>query len=145
MFLSQFPITTCGRLGRDVNRLFDDVFSGFETTTRRRNAMPAMNVWEEDDCVFVEAEVPGFAEKDIEVQVAGNELTIRGERKCCQENEAATYHRRERCLGEFARTLTLPFEVNTEKVEATLKEGLLTVKVPKAESAKSRLVPVSSN
>lgn len=102
---------------------------------------PAVNVWEDDHSLFVESELPGMNLADIDVTVMGNELTIKGERKESTV-EGATYHRRERTAGTFARTMTLPVEIDTAKVTATLKDGVLMITLPKAEAARPRKIEV---
>lgn len=102
---------------------------------------PAVNVWEDDQSLFVETELPGLSLADIDVTVMGNELTIKGERKeTLPEN--ATYHRRERTVGAFARTMSLPVEIDAGRVTATLKDGVLMITLPKAEAAKPRRIEV---
>ena len=102
---------------------------------------PAVNVWEDDHSLFVETELPGMNLADVDVTVMGNELTIKGERKDTTI-EGATYHRRERTVGTFARTMTLPVEIDSAKVTATLKDGVLMITLPKAEAAKPRKIEV---
>lgn len=144
MFLKQYPLVRFGRFGRDMSRLFDDVFPGLDVSAPRRSgAFPAMNVWEDGDCVYAEAEVPGLSESDVEVHVVGNELSIQGQRAGTNGDDL-TYYCRERSVGKFARMLTLPFDIDADKVEATLKDGLLTVKLPKADSIKRRKITVSN-
>lgn len=102
---------------------------------------PAVNVWEEGDVFLAEAEVPGMPMEDLDVQVVGNELTIRGERRPAAA-EQATLHRCERPTGKFERTMLLPTDIDAEKVEARLSAGILSIKLPKAASAKARRVEV---
>lgn len=102
---------------------------------------PAVNVWEDDQSLFVETELPGLALADIDVTVMGNELTIKGERKETPV-EGATFHRRERTVGAFARTMTLPVEIDSARVTASLKDGVLMITLPKAEAAKPRKIEV---
>ncbi len=101
-----------------------------------------MNAWEEGDCLYVEAEVPGLKSENLEIGVVGNELTIRGHRGE-QPREGVAYHRQERAVGEFNRALRLPIDVDSAKVEATLTDGVLTIKLPKAESAKPRKIKIN--
>lgn len=91
----------------------------------------------------MEADVPGFKMEDLEVSVVADQLTIKGRREFPTE-EGTTFHRRERRAGEFTRTLTLPAEVDADKIEATLKNGVLTVVMPKAEAARTRKITVKS-
>ncbi|GJQ26800.1 MAG: molecular chaperone Hsp20 [Phycisphaerae bacterium] len=125
---------------REMSELLDNVFNGREARAR---TFPALNIWEEGDHLFAEAELPGLGMEDIELFVVGSELTIKGQRKPMVE-ENANYHRRERGVGEFCRTVTLPVEIDADKVEATLKNGVLTVKLPKAEAARPRKISVRS-
>ena len=85
--------------------------------------------------------MPGLNMDDIEVYVADNELTVKGQRKQA-EHEAVTYHLRERGWGEFSRVLTFPSELDSSKVEASLDNGVLTLRLPKAESVKPRKIEI---
>lgn len=135
------------RLQREVNRIFRDFgVDLFEPTAwpRLRAGFPPLNVWEDDDALYVEAELPGMSLDDIEIYVTrDNQLTIRGERKA-PEIEKGTWHRRERMFGSFTRVITLPVEVDADKVEATLHNGLLRIRLPKAETARARKIPVKA-
>jgi len=105
-------------------------------------AFPPINVWESADALHVEAELPGLQLNDLEIFVTGNnQLTIKGERKA-PAPEKSLQHRQERGFGKFARTLTLPFAVDPDKVEARLENGILQVKLAKHESAKPRKIVV---
>ncbi len=137
-----FPLSAFEDLRQEMNRLFDIRFRGANGGWRpRTRAFPAVNAWEDGDRLFIEAEIPGLTMEDIEVQVTGNELTIKGERHPV-EGENLTFHRQERGMGSFCRTLTLPTEVNAENVEAVLKDGVLTITLPKADEAKARKIAV---
>ncbi len=104
---------------------------------------PALNVWETEEALAVEAELPGFKMENIELSVMGRELTIKGERS--QESATdATWHRRERSAGTFARVLRLPFDVDAEKIAASFKDGVLHVTLPKAEAARPRRIEVKT-
>jgi HSP20 family protein len=139
MFLNRNLMLMPELFRRDLGNLFDNVFDGAVNRTR---AFPALNIWEDGDTLVAEAEVPGLTMEDVEVYVVGNELTITGKRSTQTENPE--FHRRERNTGEFTRTLTLPVEIDAQKVEATLRNGILTVKLPKAEAAKPRKIAVKS-
>ena len=100
----------------------------------RREPVDRVPIWE----------VPGVQMSNIEINVVGNELSIKGKRECgC--GEGVTIHRQERGSGEFSRFLTLPVAIDAEKVEAVLKNGVLTIKLPKAEAAKPRRIEVKTN
>jgi len=102
---------------------------------------PALNVVEDGDSILVEAEVPGLKAGDVEVSFESGELTLKGEKKF-EAKENAPVHRRERIYGAFTRTLTLPWEIAADKITAEMKDGVLTVVLPKAEVAKPRKVAV---
>jgi HSP20 family protein len=125
----------------EMNRLFDRWGDG---SYPRTAGEPALNVWEEGEDVFVEAELPGLNLKDLEIYVTGgNQLTLKGERKP-NIPEKGAWHRRERTFGPFNRTLTLPFPVDADKVDARLENGVLLLKLTKHESARPRKIPVKS-
>lgn len=98
-------------------------------------AVPALNVSEDGDQLHVEAELPGLKAEDLDITVSGNELTLKGGRKTA-DDEAATYHRRERPSAEFSRTITLPYEIDQEKVEARMQDGVLALTLRKAPRLK---------
>ncbi len=104
---------------------------------------PAVNVWEKDDSLMVEMELPGLKNDELEVSVVGDELSIKV-RRAEPQQEGLTYHRRERPVGEFARILRLPVEVEAEHVDAELRDGVLSIKLPKAERARPRKISVVS-
>lgn len=142
-------------LRREMDRMFDDFFTGFGGGRGLPAAggswngavTPIIDVSESDREVVVTAELPGLNDKDFEVTLAGDLLTIKGEKKSEHEekNGDATYV--ERRYGSFARTLRLPFEVGNEKVDASYDKGVLTVRVPKpAEAQKAvRRIEVKAN
>jgi HSP20 family protein len=126
----------------EMNRLFDRWDNG--GTQGLAVAYPAVNVWEEGDHVFVEAELPGMDPKDLEIHVTGgNQLTLKGERKP-NVPEKGVVHRQERGFGSFVRVLTLPFPVNADKVDARFENGVLLVKLAKHEAAKPRKIAVKA-
>ena len=103
---------------------------------------PAVNVWENADTLYLEAELPGFGMENIELVVLGNELTISGTRPTEKDSEKLHFQRRERATGKFVRKIQLSSEVNADRVEAVLKNGVLKIALPKAESAKPRKIAV---
>jgi HSP20 family protein len=134
------PWTTFESLHREMNGLLDS-FDG--AWRRRTHAFPALNVWEDASHLYAEAEVPGLDMKDLEMYVEGDELTVKGRRPTFNEKDW-TYHRRERGTGEFCRTVRLPVQVEADKVEATLSDGVLKIVLPKAEAAKARRIKVTA-
>jgi HSP20 family protein len=126
----------------------DDRLSRFDAREARPAlavSYPALNGWEDDDAFYAEAELPGMELADLEIFVTGgNQLTIKGERKV-PEYENATWHRQERGFGAFSRVLTLPLEVDADRVSAELSHGVLSITMPKAEVAKPRRIPVKAD
>jgi HSP20 family protein len=105
---------------------------------------PALNAWEDADSYHVEAELPGLALEDLEISLTeGDTLAIKGQRKAPAEH-GGNWHRRERAFGEFERTLKLPAAVDADKVEASLKLGVLSVKLPKAPELKPRRIEIKA-
>jgi HSP20 family protein len=127
---------------QQMERLFEDA------TTSRQHALsgvfPLTNLTEDKDNYYVRAELPGVKGDELDIQITANNLAISGERKIAAEEEGARYHRREREAGTFSRMIGLPGEVDTDKVDANLENGILTIVVPKAEIAKPKQITVSS-
>lgn len=105
---------------------------------------PSLDLAETDRAVEVRLDIPGMEAKDIDIQVNGNLLTISGERKEEREEKGKTYHRVERRVGSFSRTVTMPCPVKEDAVDAQYKGGILTVKLPKTEEAKSKKITVKT-
>lgn len=134
-----FSFTGLDRVQREMGRVFTNVFDNLERAPER--TLPAINMWETDDALLAEAEVPGLTMEQIEVFVMNDELTLKG-RRSAPQTENGTFHRRERRAGEFTRVVTLPAPVNADAVEATLRDGVLTIKLPKAAEARARRIEV---
>jgi HSP20 family protein len=103
-----------------------------------------VNVWETRDALFVEVELPGTTTDQLQLSVVGNELTIKVN---CPENRdnEVTYHRQERPVGAFSRVLRVPVAVDPDRVQADLRTGILTITLPKAETARPRKIKIISN
>ena len=138
---------------REMNQLFDNFFGGSNLsswTPFERGIdeafTPRVDVSETDREIKVSAELPGLDENDIDVTLTRDTLTIKGEKKEEKEDKGKDYYRMERSYGSFTRSIPLPVEVNTDKVEATFKKGVLQVTLPKTVSAieKTKKVPVKS-
>ncbi len=106
--------------------------------------MPSLDMAETNDALEIRMDIPGIEPKDIHIQVSDHVLTIDGHRKEEREEKGKTFHRMERRSGSFSRSLTLPCHVKDEAVEAEYKNGILTVRLPKAEEAKARNIPVKT-
>ncbi len=138
-----FPLTNFEDLSDEVERIFGACTRTGGLCVPRARAFPAINAWENEDAIFVEAEVPGRKMEDLEVEVLGRDLCIKGA-GTEESSEGANYHRQERVYGEFTRHLTLETDVDAEGVKAVLKDGVLTVTLPKAPSAKTRKISVTT-
>jgi len=128
---------------------FNRVFGG--TLPRERDEelslgawIPPVDIMEEKDRILMTAELPGFKESDIEIQMEGNLLTLRGERKSEVEKEGRTFHRMERSYGQFVRSFTLPNNVDRERIQAKFSNGLLEIELPKREEAKPKQIKIST-
>lgn len=134
-----------GRLRGEVDRLFKDFLdvplSSSLFGSGSEEGFPVINIWEDESSFHAEAELPGMKLEDLEIYVVGNQLTIRGERKS-EAPKDATVHRTERTYGSFSRVVRLPTEIDAAKVQASFRDGLLTLTLAKAESAKPRKVKV---
>ena len=130
----------------DLDRMFDD-FLGRRLRsfwperwwpTPMEITTPVVDLYEEKDDIVVKAELPGMEKDNIEVNLSDNRLTIKGEKKKEEEVKKEGYYRSERSYGSFIRTLELPSEVQTDKVKAAFKNGVLEIRLPKTEEAKKK-------
>jgi HSP20 family protein len=106
--------------------------------------IPPVDISEDKDRISLTAELPGFTEDQVEVQMEGGVLTIRGERKFEDEKEGRNFHRLERSYGTFVRSFTLPNNVDRENIRASFQNGLLEIDLPKREEARPRQIKVIS-
>ena len=134
------PFGDLERMRQQMDRLFDDAMTPHRLP--QAGVFPFINLTEDKDKFYVRAELPGVKADELDLQVTGNNLAISGERKIAAEDESAKYHRREREAGTFSRMIGLPSEVDSDRVEAKLDNGILTVVVPKAEIAKPKQISV---
>jgi HSP20 family protein len=114
----------------------------FGSRTSGSGAFPLINVFNDGDDFVVVAELPGVKKEDLDVQVRGDTVRIQGT-KTIAYDERASIHRRERPAGQFDRTVTLPAEIDAAKVNAEYRDGVLTLRLPRAESAKPRTVTIN--
>ncbi len=136
------PHSEVERLQREVNDLFTGFFGAAPGQMLRSAVFPSVNVSEDDQNLYVSAELPGIKSEDMEILVEGETLTLRGERKTEKSSENVNYHRRECETGRFRRIITFPTRVDSEGVKASFKNGVLKVVLPKAEEAKPKQIPV---
>jgi len=147
--LQRRPLSVGRWLDWPFRRLFEDLYQGVEDEAGRLPQLwgegrfvPAVDVSEDENRVVLTAEVPGISADDLDVSVDNGVLTIRGEKKEESESEKAGYHRIERCYGRFERRVRLPDYVDAEKIQATYKDGVLKLEMPKAEAAKARSIQI---
>ena len=125
-------------LKREMDSLFDNFYRGFDIEpfeSRLGAFSPKVDVTESDKEIKISAELPGMEEKDIDVSLQNDMLTIKGEKKEEKEDKGKDYYRMERSYGSFSRTIPLPVEVETDKVDARFKNGLLSITLPKTAKA----------
>lgn len=129
------------RIQREMNRIFE----AYDPIRRRTApAFPAVNIWSNEDSMVVTAEVPGVSPDDIEINVVGETLNLSGSRKVEELAEGARYHRQERGYGKFSRAIQLPFPVEIDKVNATFKNGVLSIYLPRAAADKPKRITVKA-
>src|SRR5271168_4974673 len=138
------PFREFATLQDRINRVFRDSYSaGQDDSLTTSSFAPAVDVYEDEHKVTLKIEVPGIDEKDIEVRVENNTLTVHGERKIEKEEKEENYRRVERQYGSFTRTFTLPTTVETDGVSATYDKGVLNVSLPKKAEAKPKQIKVN--
>ena len=127
--------------------LFEDFFHGFPFNDSfpdgHENWIPSVDVLEKDGNLILRAELPGMNEKQIDLKVEGNTLTLKGERKMENEDKKSSYHRVESYYGSFTRSFRLPETVEVDKINAEYKNGVLTITLPQKPEVKPREIPVS--
>ena len=139
----------------DVQRMFEEWFDDFWSRpfprlwrpdfSRLRSLSleaPALDVYEQKDDLVVKAEIPGLTKDEIDISLEGNTLTIKGENKKEEEVKEEDYYRCERTFGAFSRSVELPVGVQADKVNASFKNGVLEIRLPKTEEAKKNVVKV---
>ncbi len=126
-----------------MRRLLDNITLGL-TREPFAGVYPLMNLTEDADSYYLRAELPGIKSEDIDISATSNSISISGERKIPDAGTDAVYHRRERESGRFSRMVSLPGPIDAEKVDASMADGVLTIVLPKSESAKPRQITIKS-
>lgn len=142
--LASFP-SDIASMQREMNRMFDSFFRGDpgeEFPLASATWRPAVDIAEEDAAFQVRMELPGVAKDDVKITMENNLLTVRGEKKQERESKGTNYHRAERGYGAFQRSFTLPTTVKGERIEASFKDGILNITLPKSEEAKPKEIEV---
>lgn len=129
------------RMQEEMNRLFNYYAP---SRYRRAPSYPALNLWADEESVIVRAELPGIAPEELDISVDNGDLTLSGQRTRDEVPEGTTYHRQERNYGSFSRTIRLPFKIEAEGVEAVMKNGVLTLTLPRAEEDKPKKIEIKA-
>jgi HSP20 family protein len=126
----------------NIDKLFDDFFFLTPTSLFKSDWEPTVDVEEDEKTIRVKAEVPGIDEKDLEVKIENNVLTLSGEKKEERKEEKKNYVFSERKFGSFSRSISLPEGVKTDKIKATFKKGVLNIEIPKDEKAEPKKIAI---
>jgi HSP20 family protein len=138
------PFRDLVTLREKMNRLFEDAFTsrGEERDLIASTWTPAVDIYETENELILSAEIPGIDEKDVEIKVEDNTLSIKGERKFEKETKEENYHRIERSYGSFYRSFTLPNYIDQDKIQAVHENGVLKITMPKKTELKPRKVKI---
>lgn len=134
------PFAEIERIRREFDRLLEELVPREEG---ERLFAPVVDVYETDQDLVVKAELPGVKKENVEVSIRDNALHIKGEKKEEKEEKTETYHRVERVYGKFERVIPLPTDVKVEAAEAEFKDGVLEIRIPKAEGSKEKKIEIS--
>jgi HSP20 family protein len=140
-------------LQRDMNRIFDNFFQSFENnifapfaeTPSESMFNPCLDVTESDSELKVTVELPGLTDKDIDLSIANNYLNIKGEKRSEKEENSSGYYRMERHYGSFCRSIPLPCGVEPDRVDASFKQGVLTIKMPRTRQSQPEAKKIAIN
>lgn len=138
------PFREVVALQNRVNSLFRDFNEG-ESSMTASNFIPAADIYEDEKKIVLKLEVPGIPEKDLDIRVENNTLTVKGERKLEKEEKEENFHRIERRYGSFFRAFTLPTSVETENIDASYENGVLKLELKKKPEAQPKQIKVNIN
>jgi HSP20 family protein len=139
------PVRDAFLVQNEMNRILDEFLGGRFEGESPAVWQPHVDIEENDNGYIVRTELPGMKLENIKITLTDNQLVIRGEKQRELEQKGATYHRTERAYGQFERAFTLAHPVRPEAIEATYRDGVLEVSVPKAEEAKTREIPIKTS
>lgn len=150
MLTRRFPVAAalpayaaCGDVDRVIGN-FLSAFNGVDLPSATfAKAIPALNIWQDEQNIFIEAEIPGFRMDQVDISLTGRDLTIQATRETEAETEGKSWVRRERTSGQFSRSVRLPVPVDAQGVTAKLTDGVLTITLPVAPEAKPHKITVS--
>lgn len=137
------------RSDADIDYIFNDLFDSFENQFKRsfltkneQDFFPLLDVSETNSHYTVELDIPGVKKDDINISVDNNVLTIKGKKEMDKERKDSNYYSRERFYGDFKRSMSLPSGVKTDKIDASFKDGVLTIRMPKEKSASVKTIDI---
>ncbi len=139
------PFRDVSSLQDRINRMFEDFFPRSREPDEEIGVcawQPAVDIYETDEGVVIQAELPGVNKEDVSVELKDNILTLKGERKVDTELDEQRYFRKERCFGTFHRSFSLRESVQPDKIKAKFKDGILEVEIPKAQAERPRQITV---
>ena len=139
------PFTDLGSLRNAVNQVFGDFMGRTGVAQSHPGVFPSLNITEREKSLCVRAELPGIDPKEIDISATPEAITLRGERKVPTVNEEVSYHQREREFGTFRRVINLPIKIDTGKINASYKNGILTVILPKADEVKPKQIKIKTS
>lgn len=137
------PMRDLVTLSDRLNRMFEGTFPSEKDTELTGSWMPAVDIYESEQTIEIKADLPGMTEKDVDVTVENNTLTIKGERKFAWEDKQDNCHRIERRYGSFYRSFHLPNTVDVTKISADFKDGILNLTLPKREETKPKKIAIN--
>ncbi len=137
------PVHEMMTLREAMDRLFDDAFTR-PVNMHGGSVVPAINLYQTEDEVVVKASLPGMKAEDVHISITADVLTLSGEFKQESEKKEATYHIREQSSGAFERSVVMPTEVQSDKAQADFENGVLTIKLPKAEAVKPKTINIKA-
>jgi HSP20 family protein len=139
------PLSHLGSLRSAVDQMFGDYMGRTGVERSSGGVFPPLNITESENSLYVRAELPGVDVKEIDISATSDSITLRGERKIPQMSEETSYHQREREFGTFKRIINLPTKINTDKINASYKNGVLTVVLPKAEEVQPKQIKIKTS
>ncbi len=139
-----FPFFDVGKTLEEMDRVFSRMGQPLGLRSVPRGTFPAINVYEQDEGIVLTAEVPGVRPDDLELTVLNDSVTLKGQRKEVEPPNGSRMYRRERAVGAFARTVTLPERIDPNSVQARYQDGILRMRMSKAQEAKPKKVRIKS-
>ncbi|MGB9711693.1 MAG: Hsp20/alpha crystallin family protein [Dissulfurimicrobium sp.] len=138
------PFRELSNLRREMDKVWEDFFGGGELVSTEGTWIPSIDLSETKDSLIIKAEVPGMDAKDIDISIAGDMLTIKGEKQRKTEEKDENYHRVETRYGSFSRMIRLPVSIDAEKATATYEKGVLKLVLPKKEEVKPKQIEIKT-